>query len=115
MRILKYICIGITLILILRGIFLFHELCNLEIRQSKDYAKIYVDDEFGYELMLEPPEKYRALNQINTIMRKKVADYMKENNLKLKKGTQEFIRTNPTFDELINDGFVFIKCYGELG
>ena len=38
---------------------------------------------------------------------------MYENNLKLQSGEYEFCKTNPTFDELVNDNFKFEKITGQ--
>lgn len=94
-------------IIILATCVLLYQLSTIEIRQTKDYAEIYVDDTFNYEMMLYPTERYSALYQVDVKMREKVSDYMKENGYVLKKGRQEFIRNNPTFEELIEEGFVF--------
>ena len=59
--------------------------------------------------MVYPPEKYAPLLQIDINMRKRVAEYMRKNNYKLKSGKQEFIRNNPSFKELIEGGFQFEK------
>ena len=67
------------------------------------------DDMVDWNVMMSPPEKYSQLIQISEEMRKKVSQYMKKNNLKLKSGEQEFIRNNPTFAELVNGGFQFEK------
>ena len=60
-------------------------------------------------MMMSPLDKYSQLLQISDEMRNKVSEYMRQNNLKLKSGKQEFIRNNPTFEELVNDGFIFEK------
>ena len=38
---------------------------------------------------------------------------MYENNLKLKYGEYEFCKSNPTFDELVNENFKFEKITGQ--
>ena len=85
--------------------------CNSRIIQTKDWGEIDVDDEFDYNDMLNPPEKYSQLEQIDKELRADVSEYMKENNLCLKRGEQDFVRVNPTYEWLINDtdgyGFVF--------
>ncbi len=88
-----------------------YNLSNTQIRQTKDYATMYVENEdlVDGDVMISPPEKYSQLLQIDVEMRKKVAKYMKNNNYKLKPGQQEFVRNNPTFKELIDDGFEFEK------
>lgn len=88
---------------------LVYRLDNLSIRQTKDYAIIYVDEDdvIDSNAMISPPEKYSQLLQIDINTREKVAEYMQENNFKLKSGKQDFIRNNPSVDELINGGFEF--------
>ena len=102
------VIIGIIAILLLT---LFYQLGNIEVRQTKDYAEMYVDevDVVDYSSIITPPEKYSQLLQIDLAVREELANYMKTNNYKLKSGKQEFIRNNPTLDELINDGFAFEK------
>lgn len=102
------VIIGIIAIMLLG---LFYQLGNIEVRQTKDYAEMYVDevDVVDYSSIITPPEKYSQLLQIDLKVREELASYMKTNNYKLKSGKQEFIRNNPTRDELINDGFVFEK------
>lgn len=91
----------------------FYVFLNTPIRSTKDFTTMYVEDGdvIDAEVMLSPPEKYSQLLEIDIDMRKKVAEYMKENNYKLKCGKQEFIRTDPSFKEL-KDGFQFEKNTG---
>ena len=102
------VIIGIIAIMLLG---LFYQLGSIEVRQTKDYAEMYVDevDVVDYSSIITPPEKYSQLLQIDLKVREELANYMKTNNYKLKSGRQEFIRNNPTIDELINDGFLFEK------
>lgn len=90
---------------------MFYQLSNIQVRQTKDYAVMVVEqsDIVDWEEMLSPSDKYSQLLQISEEMRKEVSEYMKKNNLKLKNGEQEFVRNNPTFEELIEDGFQFEK------
>lgn len=80
-------------------------------RRIKDYSVMYVDDEDVVDAlaMVEPPEKYSQLLQIDVETRKLIAEHMKMNNYKLKPGKQEFIKNNPTFKELVADNFKFVK------
>lgn len=105
----KYIMIFVLVILIIVIGIMANQLSNITIRQTKDYAVIYVDpkDCVDFRMFLNPTEKYKALRQINSELRVKVAGYMKDNNLKLAAGKQEFVRNNPTFEELIENGFKF--------
>ncbi|MBQ6846496.1 MAG: hypothetical protein IJO61_05135 [Oscillospiraceae bacterium] len=84
---------------------------NSRVIQTKDWDEIYVDDQFDYNDMMNPPEKYSQLEQIDKELRADVSKYMKENNLCLKRGKQDFVRINPSYEWLINDtdgyGFVF--------
>lgn len=79
--------------------------------QTKDWAEIFVDDEFDYNYMLNPPDKYKQILQIDKTLRADIAEYMENNNYRLKFGKQDFIRINPTYEWLIYDtdgyGFVF--------
>lgn len=108
MKILGIILIVVFVVLV---IVIVYKLDNLTIRQTKDYAVMYVEveDVIDGETMLSPPEKYSQLLQIDVNMRKKVSEYMEKNNYKLKSGKQEFIRNNPSFRELIEGGFQFEK------
>ena len=105
-----FIIIIVIVFIVLIGLFVY-ELGNLNIRQTKDYAIMYVDktDVIDSDAMISPPEKYSQLLQIDINTRKKVAEYMNKNNYKLKSGKQEFIRNSPSIEELINDGFIFEK------
>ena len=100
-----------TVSIILIGVALY-KLDNITIRQTKDFAIMYVDENsvLDGDAIVSPPQKYRQLLEIDLEMRKKLADYMKEHNLKLKSGKQRFVRNNPTFKELTENGFEFIKC-----
>lgn len=80
-------------------------------RRIRDYLQINIDenDIVDSKAMLNPPEKYSQLLKIDIETRKLVSEYMQMNNYKLKPGKQEFIKNNPTFKELISDGFKFSK------
>ena len=105
--IVPVVIIGIVVLYIF---ILGYQLCTTEIRQTKDYAEMFIEegDMIDYSVILNPPEKYSQLLQIDTEIRKKLASHMKKNNYRLRCGKQEFIRNHPTIDELIND-FVFEK------
>lgn len=110
----KYIKIFGTIFILMIVIIIVAIFCilkNTTVRTTKDYAVMYVDveDIVDAEAMISPPEKYSQLLQIDLDMRKKVANYMEKNNLKLKSGKQRFVRIYPTLDELIDDGFEFEK------
>lgn len=107
-RVMLITLIIIGIIIVSLAIFLY-KFGNIQVRQTKDYAQMYVDenDILDSEAVISPPEKYSQLLQIDLDMRKKVAEYMKKNNYKLKSGKQEFVRNNPSFKELIEDGFLF--------
>lgn len=109
MKLFKIILMCIVCAAIIFPTFIIYKLSTIEVRDTKDYSQIYVKDIFDYEMMINPPEEYSALLQIDSSMRGKVAAYMKENDFKLSLGKQEFIRNNPTFEELIEDGFKFEK------
>ena len=79
----------------------------VRVRQTKDYNSIYVDNteiSADYRVFIDIPEKYGALEQIDPVVRQKIADYMKENNLMLSDGEQEFyMMPDGEFDELIGN------------
>ncbi len=87
----------------------FVSLSTIKVRPTKQFAEMYVDegDVLDFNTFLCPHEKYNALLQIDSDMREKVAEYMKRNDYKLKSGHQEFIRSNLSFEELIDSGFEF--------
>lgn len=107
-----FISFGVLVIVssVLLGVF-FHQLNQITVRPTKAYAIMYVsgDDVIDYKAMMDPPEKYSQLMQINEEMREKVAEYMKCHNYKLKGGKQEFVRIHPSYEELIEHGFIFEK------
>ncbi len=107
---IKSVLLILTIISVALLIFAFYSLGNITIRQTKDYAVMTVDnnDVVNCEIMINPPEKYSQLLQIPLSTREKVAKYMRENNYKLKCQKQEFVRNNPTYEELI-DNFEFEK------
>lgn len=86
-----------------------YKFLNTPIRQTKDYNSIYIEEwyEFTADDMISPPERFNALLQIDEELRAQVAKYMLDHNYKLKSGNQEFIRINPTFEELVENCFIF--------
>ncbi len=108
---IKYMFFVLITILIILLIVSLYQIGNIQIRQTKDYAEMYVDptDVIDSQALISPPENYSQLLQIDTDMRKKVAKHMEEHNYKLKSGKQVFVRNNPSFKELTEDGFVFEK------
>lgn len=89
------------------------DLSTTKVRGTKDWAEIEAEDDFDFLAMRNPPEKYEAILVLDEDMRIRVSDYMKRNNLRLKEGKQSFIKTNPTYEELIYDsqnyGFEFVS------
>lgn len=106
---IKYVILSVIGVALMGVIFVLHQLGGIEVRQTKDYAEMYVDetDILDGKAIVSPPEKYSQLLQIDVRMRKRVGEYMEKNRYKLKSGKQEFIRNNPSFAELIEDGFQF--------
>ena len=110
---LKFIkIIGIVFIVV--SAIAIYKALNAPVKQTKDYAKMYVDAEDIVDAtqMIYPPKKYSQLLQIDLKTRIRVAHYMEKNNLKLKSGWQEFVRINPTYRRLVHDdtdGFDFEK------
>lgn len=109
MKLIVKILLSIVCFALVLCIIVFVDLATTRVRDTKDFSQIYVQDFFDYNMMINPPDQYSALLQIELPMRKKVAEYMKQNNLKLKTGEQVFVRINPTYKELIKDGFKFEK------
>jgi len=111
LKYIKWIGVVLFVIIVVVCAIAIYQLNNTTIRQTKDFAVMYVDSEDVVDatVILSPPEKYSQLSEIDVKLRKRVSEYMKKNKLKLKSGKQEFVRNNPTFEELINDGFVFEK------
>ena len=80
MKVFKIIvCIVIVLVITILC-FMFHQLSNIQIRQTKDYAIMVVeeDDIIDCDMTLSPPDKYSQLLQISDEMRKEVSEYMKK-------------------------------------
>ena len=102
LKYLLYVMLGFIALVIICLFMLINQLNEIEIRTTKDYNSIYVDDIFDYNTIMNPPQKYEAINQIDFEMRNKLSVYMQENNYRLKFGEQTFIRINPSFKELKN-------------
>lgn len=111
LKYLKLSGVFIVIIVVVLIVFVIHRMNKTVVRQTKDYAIMYIgeNDFIDSVAMKSPPDKFYQLLQINIGTRESVAAYMKKNNLKLKTGKQEFVRNNPTVDELIYDGFLFEK------
>ena len=103
--VLSTVCLVIAIIVVAAGVILY-QFSHTKVRMTKDFAEMIVDDEdmIDHVAMIVPPAKYDQLMQIDYGMRKQVADYMAENHLKLKSGKQTFVRINPSFDELVDNG-----------
>ena len=88
---------------------LYDWLTNTEIKTSKDYSQIVVEenDVADYKIFVEIPEKYSALGQIEEPFRKTISLYMQANNLKLTEGIHEFSRFHGSLDEYLNEEFSF--------
>lgn len=96
------IIVIVFIVLLAAGLY---ALDRIPVRQTKDYAVMQVDegDVVDGDAILSPPEKYSQLLQIDVGMREKLAAYMKDNNYKLKCVKQEFVRNDPTLNELTED------------
>ena len=88
---------------------LFQWASTTEIKTDKDYRKIVVEenDIADYNIFIDIPEKYSALEQIEEPIRKTISLYMQANNLKLSAGTHNFTRFDGSLDEYINEEFQF--------
>ena len=62
-----------------------------------------------YRAFINPQESEstRALRQIPSDIRLKIAEYMKDNNLKLTEGHHYFNRVDGTYERYINEDFSF--------
>lgn len=89
---------------------LYSYLDTIPILATKDFASIYVEENelVDYDIFLHPSEKFSSLNKIDLEIREKIADYMVDNNYKLKSGEHKFMWNNSSFEELIDD-FEFEK------
>ncbi len=86
-------------------IYIMDAIFKIPINQTKDYNSIYVNNAIilsDYRIFEDIPDEYNALNQIDYQERQKISEYMKNNNLILCDGEQEFKRNNGKFEELIN-------------
>ena len=88
---------------------LFQWASTTEIKTAKDYSKIVVEenDIADYNIFIDIPEKYSALEQIEEPIRKTISLCMQANNLKLSAGTHNFTRFDGSLDEYINEEFQF--------
>lgn len=84
------------------------------IRTNKDYTCIMInnDELADYKVFVNCKDKYTDLKMIGVKNRTELANYMYENNLRLRTGKQEYIVVNPTYTELIED-FKFEKIDGK--
>lgn len=62
-----------------------------------------------YQSFIMPNGETEQLEEIDENTRRKIADYMRSNNLKLKEGHHYFNRIDGTYDEYINQDFKFEK------
>ena len=108
----------ITAILIILGIsaaafagYVWYWMGTTELVVAKDYADLVVEQNqtVDYKDFINPSGTTDTLKQIDPDIRLKIAEYMKENNLKLKEGKHHFNRVNGTYDKYINDEFKFEK------
>ncbi|MFC4775743.1 hypothetical protein ACFO9Q_02995 [Paenibacillus sp. GCM10023252] len=82
---------------------------HTELEMTKQYGTIVVErtELVDYKVFLNPVGNFTALNQINSITRRKIAEYMKENNYKLVEGTHMFNITIDNFEIYISKDFKF--------
>ncbi len=115
LKILRNITILLLVLVIVAGGVLFYMLSQVPVRAVKDYATIEItpNDTADYMVFLHPSGKYRRLLELDDDVRYQIAEYMKENNLVLQVGEQEFCALlDATFEELINQDFKFEKKQG---
>ena len=108
----------ITAVLIILGIsavafagYVWYWMGTTELVVAKDYADLVVEQNqtVDYKDFINPSGTTDTLKQIEPDVRLKIAEYMKENNPKLKDGKHHFNRVNGTYDKYINDEFKFEK------
>lgn len=108
---LMYILLIVVIGIIIYVIYCINAINNIPWRSDKDYNQIYVshNENVDYKIFLDPQGQYRVLSQLDEDIRLQVSEYMKSNNLKLKEGEHSFNRTDPSFEELINNDFTFVE------
>lgn len=112
LKILRNIIILLLVLVLVAGGVLFYILSQVPIRADKHYATIEItpDDTADYMVFLHPSGKYKRLLELNDDVRYQIADYMKENNLVLQVGEQEFCAVRDvSFEELTTQDFKFEK------
>ncbi len=115
LKTLRNIIITLLVLVIAAGGVVFYMLSQVPIRTVKNYATIEItpDDVADYTVFLHPSGKYKRLSELDDGVRHQIADYMKENNLVLQIGEQEFCAiTDATFEELTTQNFKFEKKQG---
>ena len=113
LKILLYIVIIIVVVLLVLIGLTCYELSK--IKTTKDFIPVTIekDEIVDYRNFAFCEGKYDIFKEISSECRAEVANYMYENNLKLQSGEYEFCKTNPNFDELVNDNFKFEKITGQ--
>lgn len=104
----KYFLYVFTVCVILFIIFiimLYNMFSKIQVRQTKDYNSIIIEDDelADYRIFIYCDGKYNVFRQIGIEKRTEIANFMFFNNLRIKSGTYEFIRINPSLDELLNN------------
>ena len=113
LKVLLYAVIIIVIVLLILLGLTCYELS--QIRTTKDFIPITIENNeiVDYRDFAFCDGKYDMFKEISPECRAEVANYMYENNLKLKYGEYEFCKSNPTFDELVNENFKFEKITGQ--
>ena len=113
LNVLLYAVIIIVIVLLILLGLTCYELS--QIRTTKDFIPITIENNeiVDYRDFAFCDGKYDMFKEISPECRAEVANYMYENNLKLKYGEYEFCKSNPTFDELVNENFKFEKITGQ--
>ena len=115
-KILKVLLYAVIIIVIVLLILLGLTCYELnQIRTTKDFIPITIENNeiVDYRDFAFCDGKDDMFKKISPECRAEVANYMYENNLKLKYGEYEFCKSNPTFDELVNENFKFEKITGQ--
>ncbi len=111
-KILIYLAVFVSCIFVALSLYTAYTIyyfSNIEWKSDKNYYSFIVeaDDIVDANVFRSPSEEYSKLTVIDPDTRERIAQYMEENNLKLKPGEQCFDRLDYTYNELIYNYFVF--------
>ena len=107
------VVLTVSIGLVIGGLYLASK---VPIRAEKNYAIIVVSEGeiADYTVFIQPKGKYKRLAELDIKVQYRIANYMRENNLKLAEGQQKFCALrDATFKELIEQDFKFEKINEE--